>query len=89
MAHIFYICVDILDRRECLVGANISWARKFHGFEQFLGANISGAQTFHGREYFMSANILICANILHVSKYFKMCAYILIGREYFVCKLLF
>jgi hypothetical protein len=75
--------------REHFIGANISWAQTFHGPKHFMGANISWAQTFHGREHFMAANILICANILHVSKYFKMCAYILIGREYFVCKLLF
>jgi len=29
VAHIFYICADILDRREYFMGANISWARIF------------------------------------------------------------
>ncbi len=56
--------------------ANISWAQIFHGRKYFMGANISWAQTFHGCKYFMGANILRCA-------------YILIGSEYFVCKLLF
>ena len=51
MAHIFYICADILDRREC------------HGREYFMGANISWAQIFHGREYFMGANNLGYAQI--------------------------
>jgi hypothetical protein len=61
--------------RKHFMGANISWARTFHGRKHFMGANISWAQTFHGREYFMGANIL-------------MSAYILIGSEYFMCKLL-
>ncbi len=52
MAHIFYVCADILDKSECLMGANISWAQTFHGREHFMGANISWARTFHGREYF-------------------------------------
>ncbi len=29
VAQIFYICADILDRREYFIGANISWARIF------------------------------------------------------------
>jgi hypothetical protein len=29
VAHIFYICADILDGRECFIGTNISWARIF------------------------------------------------------------
>ncbi len=73
---IFYVCADILDRREC------------HGRKHFMGANISWAQIFHGRENFMGANIS-WARIFHGRKYFEVCAYILIGSEYFVCKLLF
>jgi hypothetical protein len=34
------------------MGANISWARIFHGREYFIGANISWARIFHGREHF-------------------------------------
>jgi hypothetical protein len=41
------------------MGANISWARTFHGREHFMGENISWARIF-----------LMCANKLHVSKYF-------------------
>ncbi len=90
-AQIFWIHANVLwartfHGREHFMGANISWVQTFHGREHFMGANISWARIFHGSEYFMGANILICASILHVSKYFKMCAYILIGCEYFVCK---
>ncbi len=88
MAQIFYVCADILDRRECLVGANISWARIFHGREYFMGANISWARIFHGRENFMGANILMCANILRVSKYFKMCAYIFDWKRIFYVQIM-
>ncbi len=82
VAQIFYVCADILDRREChgrkhFIGANISGAQTFHGRKRFMGANISGAQTFHGREHVMGANILRCVHT------------VLIGSKYFVCKLLF
>ncbi len=66
----FYVCADIIDRHEYFIGTNISWARIFHGREYFMSANI------------LSANILMCADNLHVSKYFdrrryfEMCAYI-------------
>ncbi len=51
-AQIFWIGASVM-------GANISWARTFHGREHFMGANISWARTFHEREYFTGANILI------------------------------
>jgi hypothetical protein len=66
----------------------MSWARTFHGREYFMGAKISWARIFHGREYFMGANIS-WAQTFHGREYFEMCAYILIGSKYFVCKLLF
>jgi hypothetical protein len=69
-AQIFWIGANVM-------GANISWARIFHGREHFMGANISWARIFHGREYFMGANILRCAHTF------------LIGSKYFLCKLLF
>ena len=52
MAHIFYICADILDRREC------------HGREHFRGADILGARIFWRREYFdVSEYFGVCADI--------------------------
>ena len=39
------------------IGADVLWARTFHGREHFMGANISWARTSHGREHFMGANI--------------------------------
>jgi hypothetical protein len=53
------VCADILDRRERLVGANISWARTFHGREHFIGANI-----FDVCEYFTCKQIFwVCTDI--------------------------
>ena len=57
-----------------------------YGREHFMGANISWAQTFHGRKHFMGANIS-WAQTFHGREYFRG-ANILIGSEYFVCKLL-
>jgi hypothetical protein len=42
------------------MGANISWARIFHGHEYFMGTNISWAQIFHGREYFDVSEYFMC-----------------------------
>ncbi len=58
-AQIFYVCADILDRREChgrihFMGANISWAQTFHGRKHFMGANISWARIF-----WLEANIFV------------------------------
>ncbi len=73
VAQIFYVCADILDRREC------------HGRKHFMGANISWVQTFHGRKHFMGANILRCAhtfwleaNILCVNYYLGKRHYLMI-----------
>ena len=61
----------------------------FHGRECFMGPNGSWARMFHGREYFMGANILMCADILHVSKHFGYAQIFqdvriyLIGSQYF------
>ncbi len=88
MAHIFYICADIL-----YIGANISWARIFHWREYFMGANISWARIFHGREHFMGTNILVCADVsgsAHIGsgysdmrRCFEMCAYIFDWKQIF------
>ncbi len=65
------------------IGANVLWARTFHGRKHFMGANISWAQTFHGREYFRGANILMQANILGYAQIFQDVRIYLIGNEYF------
>jgi hypothetical protein len=49
---------------------------------------MSWTQTFHGGKHFMGANIS-WAQTFYGREYFEMCAYILIGSKYFVCKLLF
>ena len=43
VAHIFYICADILDGREYFIGANISWARIF-----LMCADISHVSKYFG-----------------------------------------
>jgi hypothetical protein len=58
-AQIFWIGANVM-------GANISWARIFHGRQYFMGANISWAGIFHGREHFW-----LEANILFVNYYFR------------------
>ncbi len=58
-AQIFWIGANVM-------GANISWARTFHGCKHFMGANISWARIFHGREYFMGANISWARTFMHV-----------------------
>jgi hypothetical protein len=47
-----------------VMGANISWARTFHGREYFMGANISWARIFHGREYFDVSEYFVCQLLL-------------------------
>jgi hypothetical protein len=83
VAHIFYVCPDILDRREYLMGANISLARTFHGREHFMGANISWAQTFHGREYFRGANIFDVSECFGVCADISRCAHIFEWKRIF------
>ncbi len=56
VAQIFYVCAYILIGAN-VMGANISWARIFHGCEHFMGADIWWARTFHGGKHFMGANI--------------------------------
>ena len=77
VAQIFYVCADILDRREC------------HGRRYFMGANISWAQIFHGRKYLRCAYILIGSEYFDMRRYFEMCTYILIGSKYFVWRSIF
>jgi hypothetical protein len=72
VAHIFYICADILDRRECFIGANISWARIFHGREYFTCKRIFWVWADISRcahMFWLEANILICADILRCEQW--------------------
>jgi hypothetical protein len=50
---------------------------------------MSWPRTFHGREHFMGANILICADILHASKYFGYAQIFQDVRIYFDWKRIF
>jgi hypothetical protein len=42
----YFMYAQIFLIGENVMGANISWARTFHGREHFMGANISWAEIF-------------------------------------------
>ncbi len=65
VAQIFYICADALDRREYFIGANISWARIFHGCEYFMGANILDVWGYFtcNQIFWVCADISRCVHI--------------------------